>query len=148
VDRGAGQRLRKLNGWLRQLCEQYPTLRRGGLSFPQLKRLLHARAQYRGLSLKVKVLPWHVAGSLRRVGSTIHIKIDSQQSETDKLRALAHEAGHLLFGHYELEGEVWTLREGPGADEWEQEADYFAMFATRTPGTPAEWFIGGQLDLL
>jgi hypothetical protein len=65
----------------------------------------------------------------------------------DQLHALAHEAGHLLFGHYELDEPVWTLRDGTGGDEFEWEADLLAQFATRTPGTPAEWFIGGQLQL-
>lgn len=40
------------------------------------------------------------------------------------------------------------MTDGVGDDEWEWEADYFAAFATRTPGTPPEWFIGEQLELL
>lgn len=99
------------------------------------------------MNLVVQRIPWHVAGTLRRIGGTIFIKIDSGRSATDQLYALAHEAGHLLFGHFELEDEVWTLQEGQGGDEWEWEADFFASFATRTPGTPAEWFIGEQLKL-
>lgn len=109
--------------------------------------MLRSRAQKKGYRLVLKKGPWHVGGSLRSVGKTIYIKIDDRQSASDQLFALAHEAGHLLFGHYQLEGEVWTLVDGPGGDEWEWEADLFAQFATRTPGTPPEWFIGGQMKL-
>jgi hypothetical protein len=117
------------------------------MTFDQLSRLLRARAKSRGLELVVEVTPWPYAGSLQKIGTAIFIWIDSRRSPSDRLYALAHEAGHLLFGHYNLADEVWHLIEGPGADEWEWEADLFAQFATRTPGTPAEWFIGGQLNL-
>lgn len=91
--------------------------------------------------------PWPYGGTLQRIGDSICIWIDSRRSATDQLHALAHEAGHLLFGHYHLEEEAWTLLDGPGGDEWEWEADLFAQFATRTPGTPVEWFVGGQIRL-
>lgn len=99
------------------------------------------------MALVVERKPWHVGGTLRRVGRTIFITIDSGRSATDQLYALAHEAGHLVYGHYDLEDEVWTLVDGPGGDEWEWEADFFASFATRTPGTPAGWFLNSQLRL-
>lgn len=35
----------------------------------------------------------------------------------------------------------------PGTDQWEWEAEYFAMFALRSPDTPAEWFLDEQLEL-
>jgi hypothetical protein len=113
----------------------------------QLHRIIRTRAANRGYELVVKKGPWHIGGSVRRVGRTIYVRISNKLSPADQLHAFAHECGHLLFGHYEIDGEVWTLTSGPGADEWEWEADLFAQFATRTPGTPAEWFIGGQLDL-
>lgn len=99
------------------------------------------------MELVVDVTPWPHAGSLQRSGRIIYIRIDSRRSAGDQLHALAHEAGHLLFGHYELEDEVWTMVDGPGADEWEWEADFFAAFATRTPGTPADLFLNEQLRL-
>lgn len=117
------------------------------MSFDQVRRLLRARAKARGLELVVHVTPWPYGGTLQRIGDSICIWIDSRRSATDQLHALAHEAGHLLFGHYHLEEEAWTLLDGPGGDEWEWEADLFAQFATRTPGTPVEWFVGGQIRL-
>lgn len=45
---------------------------------------------------------------------------------------------------------VWTLRpvgEGPD-DQWEVEAEYFAMFVGRSKAMPAEWIIGDQLGFL
>lgn len=95
----------------------------------------------------VKRVPWPTDGVIRRIGRQIIIRIDSRISPAAQLYAFAHECGHLLFGHYEIDGEVWTMTSGPGADSWEAEAHLFAQFATRTPGTPAEWFIGGQLRL-
>lgn len=117
------------------------------MSGEQIKRLLQSRAARKGFKLGVEVLPWPFAGTLQRLGDSISILIDSRRSAGDQLHALAHEAGHLLFGHYELENEVWTLQEGPGGDEWEWEADLFAAFATRTPGTPPGWFLEEQLKL-
>lgn len=95
----------------------------------------------------VELVPWPYAGTIQRSGKEICIRIDNRRSKADQLHALAHEAGHLLFGHIDLEEEVWTLLDGPGADEWEQEADYFAMFATRTPGTPIDLFLNEQLTM-
>lgn len=114
------------------------------MSFYQLKRLLEARAKRHDLQLAVEITPWPYAGSLQRIGNCIFVWIDSRRSKTDQLAALAHEAGHLIFGHYQLDEQCWTLLDGPGGDGWEWEADLFAQFVTRTPGTPAEWFIGGQ----
>lgn len=118
------------------------------MSFAELRKLLLSRARKRRLDLEVKLRPWPEPGMVSRVGDRLVVNIDNRQSQGDQTYALAHEAGHVLFGHYLLDGEVWTMVDGVGADEWEWEAHFFAEFATRTPGTPAEWFIGGQLRLL
>lgn len=112
------------------------------MSFEGIRDLLMTRAHRRGLELVVKLKPWPEPGTARRIGNRLVINIDIRQPPGDRVFALAHEAGHILFGHYELEDEVWTLAEGKGSDEWECEADYFAWFATRTPGTPPEVLIG------
>lgn len=117
------------------------------MTFDQIRSLLSARAQARGFELEVKRLPWPSGGSLQKMGKRILIMIDERRSATDQLHALAHEGGHLIFGHYELDDEVWTLQDGPGGDQFEWEADLFAAFATRTPGTPAGLFLEEQLKL-
>lgn len=133
---------------MREYCARYPTLRRGGMSFDQVKRMLKSRAQRKGLKLNVELMPWPHGGSLAYRDGVITITIDNRRSPSDQLFALAHEAGHLIFGHYEFDEEIWTLVEGPdGNDEWEEEANLFAQFATRTPGTPPEWFLNEQLRL-
>lgn len=118
------------------------------MSFDQIRNVLLSRAHRKGLDMVVKLKPWPEAGAVRRIGNRLVVTIDIRQSVSARTWALAHEAGHILFGHYELEDSVWTLMEGPGADEWEWEADYFAHFATRTPNTPPDWFLREQLDLL
>lgn len=117
------------------------------MTFTQLKRILEIRAGKRGLELLITRKPWHVKGAIRSFADKIFITIDSRQSPADQLSALAHEAGHLLFGHCQLEDEVWTMIDGPGTDEWEWEADYFALFALRTKDTPAEWFLEEQIEM-
>lgn len=94
--------------------------------------------------------PWPSEGSVRQIGRRLVVNIDSRLSKSDRVFALAHEAGHVLLGHYQLDEEgVWFMREpkDPG-DDFEVEADFFAMFVCRSRKMPAEWIIGGQLDLL
>lgn len=98
----------------------------------------------------VVVKPWPSEGSVRQIGRRLVVNIDSRQSRTNRIFALAHEAGHVLLGHYQSsEDGVWFMREpkDPG-DDLEAEADFFAMFVCRSRCMPAEWIIGGQLDLL
>ena len=98
--------------------------------------------------MTITLKPWPIRGIVRSFGERhLFITIDSRQSAADQLSALAHEAGHLLFGHYELQGEVWTMVDGPGTDVWEWEADYFALFALRSPDTPADWFLNEQIEM-
>lgn len=120
------------------------------MRWPQLCGMLRARAKRRGIELVVEVCPWPDRGSVEQVGSMLYVTVDSRQSAGDRLESLAHEAGHILFGHYAMEEGIWTLVPArPGCDDqWETEADYFAMFAQRSRAMPAEWIIGGQLDLL
>lgn len=125
----------------------YPTLRRGGMTWAQLCGVLRARAQRRGVGLDVDLCPWPDRGAVERFGNLLVVYVDSRQSKGDQLRALAHEAGHVLLGHYQLEQEVWFQIDTGPDNPWEAEADWFADFALRTAGTPPEWFIGEQLDL-
>lgn len=120
------------------------------MRWPQLYALLRARARRRGLDLEVDLAAWPEPGAVQQFGRRLVVMIDSRLSEIDRVEALAHEAGHILFGHYLMDEGIWTLvPPKPGFDnQWEVEADYFAMFAQRSKAIPAEWIIGGQLELL
>jgi hypothetical protein len=111
--------------------------------------VLSARAARRGLDLVVDVCPWPDAGSVQKIGRRLVVTVDSRQSKSDQLFALAHEAGHVLLGHYALDDGIWTMREqkAPG-DDFEAEADFFAMFVCRSRCLPASWYLNLQLDLL
>lgn len=119
------------------------------MSWGQLRGVLRSWAKSRGLGMVVDVTPWPERGSVQKVGNLLVVMIDSRQSASDRIQALAHEAGHILFGHYTMDDGVWTLvPPRPGFDdEWEREADYFAMFACRSRVMPAEWIIGEQREL-
>jgi hypothetical protein len=119
------------------------------MTFDQLRSLLRSRARAMGLELMVSIRPWPDGGAVQRIGNVLLVTIDSRQSLPDRVEALAHEAGHILFGHYTMDDGVWTLvPPKPGFDdEWEREADYFAMFACRSRVMPAEWIIGEQKKL-
>lgn len=117
------------------------------MSFNQLQTLLETRAKAKGYELKVKLQPWPGGGSCQKVRWKIVVPIDSRLPPFERLHALAHESGHILLGHYELDDEVWLLQDGEGDSQWEAEANLFAALATRTPGTPAGWFLDEQLKL-
>ncbi len=117
------------------------------MSFDQLRRLVKARAERRGFKFRLDVEPWPYAGSLHRTGDTLVITLDSGRTRAEQLSALAHEVGHLVFGHYELSDEVWTMQDTASSEEHETEAEYFAMFALRTYGTPPERFLNEQIEL-
>lgn len=49
--------------------------------------------------IEVRLTPWYVAGSLRKVGDTLFLTVDSRQSAAARRWALAHELGHLIASH-------------------------------------------------
>ncbi len=130
-----------------RLTGRYRTLQRGGLSFHQLREIAVRWGARHQLHVHILLLPWPESGSVQRAGDTVGIFINSRANVAERTYALAHEVGHLLLGHYDTR-DVWFLLDGPRACDWEDEADCFAAFATRTPKTPAEWFASEQCSLL
>lgn len=126
---------------LRRVTNWHAPLARGGMSWAGLRALASRIGTARGVEIVVAEDPWPFSGSLQRVGDRLVIKVDSRRNLAERTYALAHEVGHLALGHYDIHArEVWYHTDGPNADELEAEADVFAGWATRTPGTLMEWF--------
>jgi hypothetical protein len=131
MDEALREKLKKLMAW-------HAPLRRGAMSFAQLRNLARRIGELRSVVVRVKLEPWPFSGTVAWIGEALVIRVDSRLSPGDQLDALAHEVGHLALGHYNLrEREVWYLQDNGPDDLWEQEAEVFVSLATRSPGSAA-----------
>lgn len=117
------------------------------MTFSELRRLAVQLGQKVQMPVTIEQRTWPFEGSVQKIGNHLFIWIDARLNDYERLECLAHEVGHLAFGHYQLAdeygvGETWYQHDGHGNDEWEQEADYFACFALRSSNLPIEWWIG------
>lgn len=129
---------------LRAIASTCPAFGRGGISWHQLRDLAGAWGRTVGLRVAVDLRHgWPFGGSIQTFGRRLVVFIDAALPDWERRHVLAHEIGHLVLGHYDLDDDIpWFLSDSDGASELEQEAQTFAFLATRSPGLPLEWFLG------
>lgn len=128
------------------LIALYPPLARGALHERQLRELGRRIARRAGFRIEYVVCahPW--PATITRIAHTLVIIVDNRRNVPQRVGSLAHEIGHLAFGHYALEG-FWTDADGPASREEDDEADLFSLLVLNKNMSPLDFLGREQIEM-
>lgn len=128
------------------LARLYPPLLNGGLHERQLRELGRRIVRRSGFGIEFLVCPHPWPATITRIAHTLIVTVDSRRNHPQRVGSLAHEIGHLAFGHFELAG-FWTDADGPASRKEDDEADLFALLVLDKKLGPLDYLGREQLEL-